>query len=44
MTTETYNQFLKRVEADKDAYNLIMRDYFTSNPDYDEKTDKVTRR
>ena len=43
LKTETYKQFLRRVENDSFAYNMIMEDYFSGHPDYNAKTDKIEK-
>ena len=43
MKDETYTQFKKRVLADKSAFDFIMKEYFTSHPEYNEKTNKIEK-
>jgi len=39
--TETFNQFVKRIMADDEALWMVLEDYFTSHPEYNEKTKRI---
>ena len=45
MRTETYNQFQERLlgGSDPEALNMILLDYFTSHPEYNEKQTELKR-
>ena len=41
MRTETFTQFKQRISKDSDAFHIILEDYFSSHPDYNEKTKRI---